>query len=720
MVCQVSATVPFVGTRRHPPAAHVGKLPPPYTDSMSSLYVVVDTRTDPRSRRVGLVCEPTTEAAFAPVVTVLWPDGTEEEVKLSKSFRKLRRDSLDALVEFAPDSFRDPMDISPTLFARALASTSKSPLTSAEILTLVSEKTGLDRVVLDAAWKQSRREFEALPEIKAGGQPSKTTYRLVGQLPLVDIKGVADDHLPVGAKTDFGDDADNSENSKPAPGERNPIDQSVTLTQSGMQGRIERSEKGESAAESVSSSLDSAREKWAREPYTRLNWDELEGSPLTASLMLDEYFSKGWLTPLELSNLPAEAIPAILAQRKSVAIDEELLQAWFASSKPFESVADGATELERLRGDTEVHSALISRYSTLVGRVLKGNSGPISPAALARAFVALRRSKAESEKRRGLEALGFLISELDDPQDLLLKIDRGAFFDALGELPFTKGGEKALLIAQIASVDRSIAAELGWWRGFAWDNAGEVASGPLSSLIAESEPLTKMVRAVVDAFVSGVSTRRALAELLGAPRFAVEHIEPQTVVALFSRVAENDSLFASWRLLITAQAERANLAAQIEDAKVDRARALESEGRVIAERNDLSDHLAATQVELESVKSEKVGLSERERRQVMIDAARVVAQMAATVEQAATGEGAPGLLRKVNTLAERFGVRIDSERGISAVFDPARHTSPGIRPAGGDAVNVARSGYTWFDGNEHLVIVQALVTRIDGSEEVPG
>jgi hypothetical protein len=714
---QVSAALAFVRTRHHLPAAGFGKLQPPYTDSMSSLYVVVDTRTDPRSRRVGLVCEPSAEAAFAPVVTVLWPDGTEEEVKLSKSFRKLRRDSLDALVEFAPDSFRDPTNISPTLFARALASTSKSPLNSAEILKLVLEKTGLDRAVVDAAWKQWRHEFEAMPEIKTGGQPSKITYRLVGQLPLVDINGTVNHQLPAGVETTFGDEADNSENSKPALGARNPIDQSVTSTQSGMRGRIQRSERREGAAEPVSSSLDSAREKWAREPSTRLDWDELEGSPLAASIMLDEYSSKGWLTPNELSNLPAEAIPAIQAQRKSVEIDEQLVQAWFASSKPLESVADGATELEKLRGDPEVHSALVSRYSTLVGRVLKGNAGPISPAALARAFVALRRSKAEPERRRGLEALGSLISVLDDPQDLLSKIDRGAFFDALAELPFTNGGEKALLIAQIARVDRSLAAESGWWRGFRWHNVGEVASGPLSSLIVDSELLTEMVHAVADAFASGVSTRRALAELLGAPRFAVEHIEPPTVVALFSRVAESDSLFASWSLLVTGQSERAALAAQVEDAKGDKARALESEGRVVAEMNDLRDYLAATQVQLESLQSEAVGLSERERRQVKIDTARVVAQMAATVEQASEERAANSLFRKVNTLAERFGLRLDAERGTSVAFNPARHSSPGIRPHDGEVVNVARAGYTWFDGNDELVIIPALVTRISGSEE---
>jgi molecular chaperone GrpE (heat shock protein) len=214
-----------------------------------------------------------------------------------------------------------------------------------------------------------------------------------------------------------------------------------------------------------------------------------------------------------------------------------------------------------------------------------------------------------------------------------------------------------------------------------------------------------------------VTTRKSLAVLLGAPRFALEHFDPDRMRSIFETVAQNDELFARWQAEVSGAAERNDLIRRVSVAEEDARRASSVQASATADLDELSAQLAKVQGQFKELQSESAGLSERERRQVLIDAAKVVAQVAATVEGDGRALDHDALSRKVTLLAERFGLHADARQGDSVAFDPSRHSAPGKRPEVGEIVDVARAGYTWEDGSERVVVLPALVTRASGIEE---
>ena len=111
---------------------------------MSSLWVVLDTRSQVGALRVGRVSEDDDVAAAALELTVEWPDGTVERLKLSKYFRKLRLDSLSAMVELAPEQLTKELEASPLPFARALAEKPRQRLRSRQLIDLVTVRAQVD------------------------------------------------------------------------------------------------------------------------------------------------------------------------------------------------------------------------------------------------------------------------------------------------------------------------------------------------------------------------------------------------------------------------------------------------------------------------------------------------------------------------------------------------------------------------------------------------
>jgi molecular chaperone GrpE (heat shock protein) len=306
---------------------------------------------------------------------------------------------------------------------------------------------------------------------------------------------------------------------------------------------------------------------------------------------------------------------------------------------------------------------------------------------------------------------------LTKPTDFLSKIDRPAFQAALAELPFIADGPRVGLLVVLGRADASLLDDSSWWRGFGWSDILAISSTPLSALIAAREGLMNMVQVIADQTAAEVTTRSGLAVLLGGPRFALEHVSPATMRLVFDRVAKADGLLARWLDEISARPERERLAERVAETESQAREARQSEAKAREELDELSEQLADVQRQLAVLQEASVGLSTRERRQVFIDAAKVVAQVAATVEGDGRALDHDALSRKVGLLAERFGLQTDDLPGATVAFDPERHSAPGARPDVGEPVNVARAGYTWNDGSERVVVLPALVTRASQNGE---
>ena len=617
---------------------------------MSSLWVVLDTRSQVGALRVGRVSEDDDVAAAALELTVEWPDGTVERLKLSKYFRKLRLDSLSAMVELAPEQLTKELEASPLPFARALAEKPRQRLRSRQLIDLVTVRAQVDPQSVEVSWKKHRKAFETLSQVGVEKSSSGPKYHLRDPLPPIDVPIVS-------------------------PSQSEPS-------------RVSAS------AGAKSTSPDSSTHE-------------------TTSDAQDEQV----VSPVAANTVSSDTIESALSQRNVPEIREDELDAWFASEAPSLAVADGATRLEKLRNQPDRFAQELSQYSLLVGRILKRSDARVSPEALARAFVALRRSTQETDRRRGLEALERATTVLAKPTEFLSRLDRPAFQAGLSELPLVDGSVRVRLLLLLAKSTNREIEDGGWWRGFDWSDVLDVSTGPISSVITASDVLMEMVRGAADRFASEVTTRRSLSVLLSGPRFALDHLTPLEIRSIFERVAESDGMFSRWYAEISATAERDELRQVAVEAQSEVARAHAEESRAVTELGELSEQLVETQRQFSALQGESSSLSTRERRQVLIDAAKVIAQVAATVDGDGRALDHDELTRKVGGLVERFGLRVDSHRGESVAFDPLRHTAPGTRPEAGEVVDVARAGYTWDHGDETVVVLPALVTQVGKSED---
>lgn len=661
---------------------------------MSDPWAVHDTRSTTESPRIGVPTSTYDPREKKASVEVEWNDGTKEEVKLSLTYRVFRLDSLDGLMLLAKETLpSEPGDFA-QVFARALAGPSRSAMRAGEIRGAVAERTGLPRSQVETAWKRSRATFEALPEVAVEPSSAGAKYRLVGALEPLAIPSISSE----------------SPSSVEAAASVEPVAPGAP-TASSEDAEAGATTSGETAG---ADSSHAHRDGLENEPELELEPEAKPAGPLARARRME---AAGGPTPVGDGPVgELDDVGAVLAMKKPWPIDAATLAAWLDTEAPGETLRAAVAEVDAARSDKDRSDAALSQFSVLLGRILKHDEARLPGVALAEAFLALQRSSNPSERHRGVEALDRLSAGLEKPTHLFDQLSLPSFQAAVRKLGLSAGGPRARFVEALAKRSAALASDAGWWRGFSWKDVRAVSTGPLHSLITATPALQHMVREAVDAFADTVDTRRALGELLGAPRFAVEHLSPERLSRIMALVAENDRLFSTWHAEFTRESELQQANRRLGEIEESAGRAAASEASRAAELEDLRMHLADAQRQVDALRKHTGSLTERERRQVLLDSAKAVAQIAATVD----GDGGhlehAELARKVNLLAERHGVSIDVARGETVAFDPARHSAPGSRPEPGEPVNVARTGYTWDDGEAAIVVLPALVTRVSIDE----
>jgi hypothetical protein len=673
---------------------------------MSDPWAVHDTRSAPESPRIGVPTSSYDPSAKKASVEVRWNDGRFEEVKLSRTFRVFRLDSLDALMLLTEKPLPDQAKDFAPIFVRVLAGPGKSSMRPPDIIKAVEAQTKLPLAEVQKAWKLSQAALDAMPEVQKDASGKTAKYRLV--IPLAPIP------IPEKAPPPASVTAVAGKLAESRPGKRDLVKKDAPAATpqvtSGNPAKVDKPVEEPKTDETddgmeyhtdpeVAAEPDSDPDPGAKPdgPLARARDLETSGIPLPAD---------------ETPGTSAVDIGAALATRKARPLDAETLAQWLVTDAPAETLRRAIAEVAEVRSDRDRHAAALTQFSTLLGRLLKHAEARIPAVVLAEAFLALSRSTNRSERDRGSEALDRLSANMDKPRELFSQVSLPDMQAAVRALPLTPDGPRARFLTALAQRSSPIASEKGWWKGFGWKDMQAVATGPLHALILSSPELQDMIRAASDEFASGVDTRRSLGELISAPRFAVEHLEPARLAEIMSLVAKNDRVFSQWHSAVAREDEFERVNERLENlqgstelsAAVDAARS--------TELNELREHLAEAQAQVDALQEHVGGLTDRERRQMLLDAAKAIAQVAATVD----GDGAnlehSELVRKINLLAERHGVTIDVARGEIVPFDSTHHSAPGSRPEPGESVNVARTGYTWDDGDTAIVVLPALVTRV--------
>jgi hypothetical protein len=110
---------------------------------------------------------------------------------------------------------------------------------------------------------------------------------------------------------------------------------------------------------------------------------------------------------------------------------------------------------------------------------------------------------------------------------------------------------------------------------------------------------------------------------------------------------------------------------------------------------------------------EAVRTRSAEERQIRVDAARALAEVAMEVEElAAAGSHPLVTVERVRTLAAGFGLAPIGRAGEESVFDPAWHAPIGAPVLAGTVVKVIRPGYTWRANEQDVLIAKAHVAPV--------
>jgi hypothetical protein len=138
----------------------------------------------------------------------------------------------------------------------------------------------------------------------------------------------------------------------------------------------------------------------------------------------------------------------------------------------------------------------------------------------------------------------------------------------------------------------------------------------------------------------------------------------------------------------------------------DRAELAEPIRAALAERDALEQRAR-------SAYREAIQLRAANERQVRVDAARALAEVAMEVEElAATGVDARIAVERVRALVAGFGLVPIGRAGETVAFDPARHDPIGAIIPAGSAGLVVRPGYTWRIDDQDVLLARAQIALV--------
>jgi hypothetical protein len=300
-----------------------------------------------------------------------------------------------------------------------------------------------------------------------------------------------------------------------------------------------------------------------------------------------------------------------------------------------------------------------------------------------------------------------------DDDTLPRELDLEGLAHLVRDLPIRLRGGRAELIAALHRRLGDAMATSDWWTGVAFGDLIETGEGILNPVWSDPLVASSVVRPIVAATTLAARTRRALAQVIGAPAVIADQVDAEELRIAWDRVGSVDARASSWLGAVRRDDSRQRLERDLAEARAS-VRALSAErDKAAREQTDLAKRIARLESMLQEAHGSTRGMTRHEARQHMIDALTPLAELAVEAETLAVS-GAPAdlLVEKVRSAVARHGLQPIGRSGSSVSYQPSIHDVLAAPPREGSAASVLRPGYTWQSANEEVVLMKALVSAM--------
>jgi murein DD-endopeptidase MepM/ murein hydrolase activator NlpD len=566
----------------------------------------------------------------------------------------------------------DPIDV----FALAMLEHGGNAKTIEQICHVAAANGGIARERIDSAWTKVSKELLNSRSVRVAGQAKGRKLTWIGQsIPMTTTPETAGS---LAARVS------------------EPID-----LQGGTSDLNEQIPTGESNSDNDPAVLDSGS----------LNEEDLTQIVLRRSAARQPL---GWaaralaagLASADLTDLPEDTVALLFAHVARVPTEwEERVNSWAASAGALEVLTLACAE-----ASADPSSPNLTSLLSLAQRVSAKNISPKVSPALADATRVLSQDRSAAGVRRTTTAIDLLKAAVTKHGIEGVSTEMASVLRAIEHVPFEAAGGRSALMAVLNSRESSLIQSVRAWQGLTWESLLDGASGALQPVVANPFVRESVVLPHVRRALQEADRRNLIAEILGAPRVIAELVEGDQLANALRRVAASDSQLAAWLQPIGNESAMQHLRESLAEAQGAKEISIRAEYETREKLEHALEKLADAEARLRDSATASAELHESERRQLVADAATVIAKITATVEQDLDTDSNRLVLEKLWAFGARVDVLPFGVRGESVPFDPELHKSPGTRPDIGAPVIVARSGYQWKNGSRTDVLIPALVS----------
>lgn len=732
---------------------------------------IIKSHSDGKPPRIGQIVE---SVHNSPEFVVVWNDnGERESVRTSGNIVRAREGSFTFLLKTAPESIEvlfenDPIELLKSL----LVDNNFAPKSNKDITEALVNRAKIDEVAVATMWKKYKPLLLSLEEVSSQGNGGNVKYKFAKpatdlasnkeknrqkkasvnpvhkapeselEVPNSENKSIDEQKFQRDIQADSEENPSGAEVKVPKQSEKvdepstlaianipvespteppeetelNPISEislpvSAVYVLGGLLGIHEPSDSSNVLSSGIV--VDYLLATINKSETAKTLASKIIASPIGAGILLEELSNKlivGACKKLNKQQLLPIHSAALSLSKQTVSLLPGF-QDWLSSGPALKTLLAAVNEFSTTPTTHSIsqREALIHAFT----RILEVNPDCVLPfeTVLCGLINALEVKGDREFLTKNLTER--LVKEIKDNTKLKLEPETLLVLgSALSDHPFNALGPRATILAALGHSNPELVLNPVWWRGLDFEDLEGLNTSPLGALLSKEPFSSDIVSPIVRTEISSLSTRKGLSKIFGAPAFALEFVSPSDIEAIMQRVAKSDKNAKSWLEVLSRSSLVEELTGELEAAKEVQLALGKQNESFSRQCEELQKKIELLQAQIDKGRNEAGSLSARERRQISIDAYRDLARVAATIEGEAEKLTPAQLLSKVNALLDRSSITRSTKVGEKVEFDPRLHMSPGGRPENGSLVTVLRSGYQWFDGQEDVVLVEALVSSV--------
>jgi molecular chaperone GrpE (heat shock protein) len=647
---------------------------------VSQRQVVVRRGGGPTERKLGELIERLRPG----LVLVRWPDGDEEELELRSRHVVVEEGSLKYQQLLDPQVLTERLRDDPVDLIVQLLRESRETMKATEIRQRMVQME-LDPEAVDRTWKAAKKRVEEHEHVILTGKPAAYRWTDTPPEPHAKLKAL-------------------------------PLTEALALLVDADRPR-----------EELAALRESVRSR-ATDPITNLVAQavgiELASPPVAAQHLLQRPLGAGvalaaFPTPV-LAKLHSgqgrespDATLGLLAcvPRKLRFLDDVDLVSVLGTIQVEQLVKNGLDELDV--STKETRPDLVAAMSSLAENLTRSSDvRHVSPSQLITVMSALPATgKGLSARTQLAHAIAEHVRQWRKGEPPLDQVQFHALADAAARLPLEPRGARVELLAAVHSFSPEITHAAGWWRHVTLRDIIATADGLLQRVWADPVIAQDIIRPLVDTALASATTRRGLAQIVGAPTVVADHVDPAGLRAAWEKVAGTDERARTWLEAIRADEAIPQLEEQLEQSRIAQQVAEQERDLLQAANSELEARADRLERLLSEAHAVSRDMTDQELRQRAIDALRPVVALAIEAETLVAGFKPTNVVfDRIHAIVGAHGLSPIGASGDRVRFDPAVHEAVADQVPPGETVSVLRPGYTWRWKDEEIVMEKALVS----------